>query len=179
MVEPPAIRPANSADAAAIAAIYAHYVCNSVITFEVEAPDASEMATRIARILPRYPFIVAETGGVLAGYAYAGGLYERPAYRWVAESTVYVARDRHRQGIGRALYRSLIAALREQDFQAVVGKITLPNTASVTLHESFGFVQCGVLRQVGFKQGGWHDVGLYQLDFGSRPVHPEETRPFA
>ena len=126
-----------------------------------------------------YPFIVAECNGLLSGYAYAGRLYERAAYRWVAEATVYVAQDRHRRGIGRALYRSLIASLREQGFQAVVGKITLPNPASVTLHESFGFVRSGVFTKVGFKHGKWHDVGLYQLDLGSRPTSPEETRPFA
>jgi L-amino acid N-acyltransferase YncA len=179
MTERPAIRTATIADADAIAAIYAHYVRDSVITFEVDAPDAEEMAARIGRILPHYPFIVAECNGVLSGYAYAGRLYERPAYRWVAEATVYVAQDRHRRGIGRALYRSLIASLREQGFQAVVGKITLPNPASVTLHEAFGFVRSGVFTKVGFKHGKWHDVGLYQLDLGSRPTSPEETRPFA
>lgn len=172
------IRPATRGDAAGIAAIYAHYVRNSVITFEVDPPDAQEMAARIDQILPRYPFLAAERDGRLIGYAYAGKLYERAAYRWSAEATVYVAHDHHRQGIGRELYRMLIASLGEQGFKAVFGKITLPNPASVLLHESFGFVRCGVLAKVDFKQGGWHDVGLYQLELGSRPVQPQETRPF-
>jgi phosphinothricin acetyltransferase len=173
------IRPATRHDAAAVAAIYAHYVRNSVVTFEVDPPEAREMAARIDHILPDHPFLAAERNGALVGYAYAGKLYERPAYRWTVEATVYVAHDRHRQGIGRRLYRTLIAALGEQGFQAVVGKITLPNPASVMLHESFGFIRCGVFSRVGYKHGGWHDVGLYQLDLGARPNPPEMPRPFA
>lgn len=173
------IRPVTRGDAAAIAAIYAHYVRNSVITFEMDPPDAQEMMARIEQTLPHYPFLGAEQDGALVGYAYAGKLYERAAYRWTAEATVYVGHDRHRQGIGRELYRSLIAALAEQGFEAVVGKITLPNPASVTLHESFGFIRCGVFAKVGFKHGAWHDVGLYQLELGTRPAAPRETRPFA
>ena len=172
------IRPATRGDAAAIAAIYAHYVLNSAVTFEIDPPDRAEMATRIGQILPRYPFLVAERAGVPVGYAYAGKLYERAAYRWTTEATVYVDHRRHGQKIGTALYRTLIAALNEQGFQAVVGKITLPNPASVSLHEAFGFVRSGLFAKVGFKHGGWHDVGLYQLDFGSRPSRPDEPRPF-
>jgi len=173
------VRPAARADAAAIAAIYAHYVRNSMISFEVDPPDAEELAARMDHILPHYPFLVAEQDGIVAGYAYAARLYERAAYRWAAEATVYVAHGQHRQGIGAALYRTLIAALGEQGFQAVVGKITLPNAASVRLHESFGFVRCGILSKVGYKMGSWYDVGLYQLDLGTRPARPLETRPFA
>ena len=173
------VRPATRDDAAALAAIYAHYVRDSVITFEVEPPDSDEMARRIDLVLPHYPYLVAETNGALIGYAYAGKLYERAAYRWTAEATVYVAPDRHRQGAGRALYRALIDALRAQGFQSVVGKITLPNPASVMLHGAFGFVLCGTLARIGHKHGGWHDVGIYQLDLGPRPDDPAEPRPFS
>ena len=173
------IRPATLADAGAIAAIYAHYVVNSAITFELDPPGAAEMAARIAHILPHHPFLVAEQERRLLGYAYAAKLYERAAYRWATEATVYVAPGRHRQGIGSRLYRPLIAALGEQGFQAVIGKITLPNPASVALHEHFGFVRCGVFGKVGYKNGAWHDVGLYQLDFGTRPAEPRELRPFS
>jgi L-amino acid N-acyltransferase YncA len=172
------VRPAAAADAAAIAAIYAHYVDHSVITFELTPPDAAEILSRIGHILPRYPFLVAEQDGRIMGYAYAGKLYERAAYRWAVETTVYVAPDRHRQGIGQTLYATLIATLAQQGFQTAFGKITLPNPASVALHETFGFIRCGVLSRVGYKHGGWHDVGLYQLDLGTRPARPEETRPF-
>lgn len=173
-----AVRPARGDDAAAIAAIYAHYVNHSAITFELTPPDAAEIWARIGHVLPHYPFLVAEQDGLVTGYAYAGKLYERAAYRWAAETTVYVAHDRHGQGIGRTLYAVLIAALAQQGFQTAIGKITLPNSASVGLHEAFGFVRCGVLSRVGYKQGGWHDVGIYQLELGMRPSRPEEARPF-
>lgn len=172
------IRPARREDAAAIAAIYAHYVRNSVITFELDPPDAATMAARIGGLLPLYPYLVFERDRAVLGYAYAGRLYDRAAYRWVAEATVYVAHDQHRQGIGRALYRKLIASLTTQGFQSVIGKITLPNPSSTLLHETFGFRQTGLLSGVGYKQGAWHDVGIYQLDIGPRPNSPEEPRPF-
>lgn len=179
MADPLTIRPAVLADAGAIAAIYAHYVLNSVITFEVDAPTAEEMAGRMAQLLPHYPFLVAEIGGAVVGYAYAGRLYERAAYRWAVESTVYLTPDHHGRGIGIALYRKLIDTLAALGFQAVIGKITLPNAASTTLHERLGFRRTGVLASVGFKADGWHDVGIYQLDLGPRPAQPQETRAFA
>lgn len=172
------IRPVRHEDAAAIAAIYAHYVRNSVITFELDPPDAVTMAGRIDSLLPLYPYLVFERDGAVLGYAYAGRLYERAAYRWVAEATVYVAHDQHRQGIGRALYEQLIASLTTQGFQSVIGKITLPNPSSTLLHEAFGFRQTGLLSGVGYKHGAWHDVGIYQLDIGPRADIPEEPRPF-
>lgn len=173
------IRPASLDDAGPIAAIYAPYVADSAITFEVDAPSAAEMASRMAQILPHYPYLVAERDGAVIGYAYATKLYERAAYRWAAEATVYLSRDGlQRQGIGTALYQRLIASLRDQGFLAAVGKITLPNAASVRLHEKLGFRASGVLTRIGFKQGRWHDVGLYQLDLADHPSEPDETRPF-
>jgi len=172
------IRPVRRDDAAAIAAIYAYYVRDSVITFELDPPDVVEIAARIGTILPIYPYLVAEQAGSVLGYAYAGRLYERAAYRWTAEAAVYVAQGRHRRGIGQLLYDALIAALTAQGFQSIVGKITLPNRASVALHERFGFRQAGLLAQVGYKHGAWHDVGIYQLQLGSRPDRPGEPRPF-
>jgi phosphinothricin acetyltransferase len=173
------IRPASLDDAGPIAAIYAPYVADSAITFEVDAPSAVDMASRMAQILPHFPYLVAEQDGAVIGYAYATKLYERAAYRWAAETTVYLSRDGRRgQGIGTALYRQLIESLRDQGFLAAVGKITLPNAASVRLHEKLGFRASGVLARIGFKQGRWHDVGIYQLDLADHPAEPAETRPF-
>ena len=172
------IRPVASADAGAIAAIYAHYVEHSATTFELTPPGPAEILERMRHILPHHPFLVAERDGAVVGYAYAGKLYERAAYRWAAETTVYVAHGRQRQGIGQTLYAALIATLAQQGFQTAIGKITLPNPGSVALHELFGFVRSGVLAKVGYKQGAWHDVGIYQLELGTRPTRPEETRPF-
>nr|WP_047167583.1 arsinothricin resistance N-acetyltransferase ArsN1 family B [Sphingomonas sp. Y57] len=178
MGDPLNIRAALPADAEAIAAIYAHYVLDGPITFEIDPPSPGEMARRIANILPHHPYLVAERDGRIAGYAYATRLYERAAYRWAVEATVYVAPDNHRRGIGAALYRVLIAGLREQGFRTVIGKITLPNPASVRLHESLGFERAGVLARVGFKHDAWHDVGIYQLQLDGHPVPPPEPRPF-
>lgn len=172
------IRPATIADAGPIAAIYAPYVADSAITFEVDIPSVEDMAGRIARILPHYPYWVAERDEAIVGYAYATKLYERAAYRWAVETTVYLALDAKGRGVGGALYRRLIDGLRDQGFLTAVGKITLPNAASVRLHEKLGFRASGVFERVGFKQGRWHDVGIYQLDLADHPVDPPETRPF-
>jgi len=178
MARPLTIRPAAITDSDAIAAIYAHYVEMTAISFETERPDGGIMASRIRDCLPRYPYLAAESEGKLTGYAYATRLYERAAYRWTAEATIYVAHDRRGMGIGRELYAALIDSLRKQGFQSVVGKITLPNSASVRLHERIGFIQSGILHKVGYKLGSWHDVGLYQLDLAARPEAPDETLPF-
>ncbi|MET0376027.1 MAG: N-acetyltransferase family protein [Rhizorhabdus sp.] len=172
------IRPARRDDAAAIAAIYAHYVLNSVITFEIDPPDAATMAARMEIVLPLYPYLVAEQDGALLGYAYAGRLYDRAAYRWTAEATVYVAHEWLRRKVGRSLYDTLIAGLAAQGFQSVVGKITLPNPASTFLHEACGFRQVGLLEKVGYKHDAWHDVGIYQLALGPHAAQPVEPRPF-
>lgn len=171
------VRPATPADAAGIAAIYATYIRDSAITFEVDVLSADEMAARMAKVLPRYPYLVAEEAGRIVGYAYATALYDRAAYRWAAEGTVYVDRDAHGRGIGGTLYRRLIEQLRDQGFKTVLGKITLPNPASTGLHEKLGFTCAGVLAKVGYKLGAWYDVGIYQLDLADRPAEPEETAP--
>lgn len=171
------VRPVTPDDAAAIATIYAPYVRDTAITFERDPPDADEMRRRIVETTARFPWLVAQADGDLAGYAYATGFRARAAYRWVVETTVYVAQGRHGRGIGRALYAPLLDRLRAQGFCAAIGAIALPNAGSVALHEAMGFVACGVYRKVGFKMGGWHDVGLWQVDFGDRPGQPEEPGP--
>jgi phosphinothricin acetyltransferase len=170
------VRDATPDDAAAIAAIYAPYVRDTVITFEIDAPDAAEMRNRIVETSTRFPWLVAEEGGTVCGYAYATSFRARAAYRWVVETTVYIADGFHRRGIGRALYAPLLDRLEQQGYQAAIGAIALPNAGSVALHEAMGFVHQGLYRQVGFKLDGWHDVGLWQRDFGKRPALPAEPR---
>lgn len=151
-------------DAAACAAIYAPHVEDGVVSFEERAPDAAEMATRIELVSATHPWLVAELDGEPVGYAYACRFQERPAYRWTAMVSVYVDADHHRAGIGRQLYLALFERLREQRFRTACAGITLPNAASVALHESLGFVAVGVNREVGWKQGAWRDVGWWQLE---------------
>ena len=159
------IRAADSArDATACAAIYAPYVEGSVVSFEEQAPDALAMAARIERYGASHAWLVAERDGEVVGYAYANAFNERPAYRWSAGVSVYVDQGARGQGVGRALYLDLFDRLRERGFRMSCAGITLPNEASVALHESLGFERVGVNREIGWKDGAWHDVGWYQLE---------------
>lgn len=151
-------------DAAACAAIYAPYVESTPISFEERAPDPLEMEARIGRYGATHPWLVAEDGGGAVGYAYACPHQERAAYRWAADVSVYVAANRRGEGIGRRLYEELFARLRAQNFQVACAGITLPNEASVGLHERLGFARIGVSPRIGWKTGRWHDVGWWQLE---------------
>ena len=170
------IRLATPADAAALLAIYAPVVRETAITFELEPPSLEEMAERVRTTQVVWPWLVLERAGAVAGYAYASSWRARPAYRWAAESTVYVQAGARRHGVGRSVYRSLLACLRLQGYRLAIGGITLPNPASVGLHEALGFQPVGVHRACGYKQGAWHDVGFWQLELGSRDREPAPPR---
>ena len=171
------IRRATISDAAAVARIYAPYCEATVISFEEDAPTAEEMARRIASIGATRPWIVLEDDSGLVGFAYASAHYERAAYRWSVSTTVYVGRSHHRRGAGRALYTTLFALLRDLGYRQATAGITLPNPASVGLHAAFGFAPVGVYRHIGYKMGGWHDVGWYQAEIQPASAHPEDPRP--
>ncbi len=165
-------------DAAACAAIYAPSVEGGATSFEERAPDAAELASRIAAVSATHPWLVAEEGRGVVGYAYACPFQGRPAYRWSASVSVYIAADHHGQGLGRALYTELFARLRRQGFRMACAGITLPNAASVGLHESLGFELVGVNREVGWKYGAWRDVGWWQLELSPAPAgEPPEPLP--
>lgn len=174
----PTIRDADPRrDAAACATIYAPHVEGSAVSFEEEAPTAAAMAARIEHYGASHAWLVAETDGEVVGYAYATAFNERPAYRWSTSVSVYVAEGARGNGIGRALYSALFERLRERGFRMACAGITLPNEASVALHERLGFELVGVNREIGWKRGAWHDVGWYQLELapaGSAP--PPEPR---
>jgi L-amino acid N-acyltransferase YncA len=158
------IRDAEPArDADACAAIYAPHVEGSAVSFEEEAPGAAEMAARIERYGRSHAWLVAEREGRVVGYAYATAFNERPAYRWSASVSVYVGAEARGGGVGRALYEALFARLRERGFRTACAGITLPNEASLRLHESLGFEQVGLNRRIGWKHGAWRDVGWFQL----------------
>jgi L-amino acid N-acyltransferase YncA len=165
-------------DAAACVAIYAPHVEAGATSFEEAPPGPAEFAERIAAMAATYPWLIAERDGDVVGYAYAYPHRSRPAYRWAVEVSVYVGTDQHRRGHGRALYAELIERLRRQRFQVACAGITLPNEASVALHESLGFVAVGVYRRIGWKAGAWRDVGWWQLELepaGNGP--PAEPLP--
>ncbi|KQN93635.1 acetyltransferase [Sphingomonas sp. Leaf231] len=181
---PITIRGAAAADAAAIAAIYAPFVLSGTVSFENEAPDAAAMRDRIAASDGFYPWLVATSGddgdgaGVLA-YAYATRFRDRPAYRYVVETSIYVAGATHGQGVGRLLYEALVDTLRAQGFTQAIGVIALPNDGSITLHEAVGFRRAGVYREVGYKQGRWIDVGFWQCELNPSAIPPLEPKPFS
>jgi phosphinothricin acetyltransferase len=173
---PMTIRPADpDRDAAACAAIYAPSVESTAISFELVPLDAAEFASRIAAYSATHQFLVAEIDGEVVGYAYACRWAERAAYRWSVEASVYIDADHQGKGIGRALYTELFERLRAQGFRVAVAGITLPNPASIALHESMGFEPIGALRDIGWKAGAWHDVGYWQLYLGA----PGEGAPKA
>lgn len=169
-------RLATEADAGAIAAIYAPYVMTP-ITFDTEAPTASDFAGRIAELQQTYPFLVAEVDGKIVGYAYAHRFRERAAYQWGAELSIYLVRDYHRRGTGRALYEALLKILKRQGFRMAYGCITVPNPASVALHEKLGFRPVGVLRSAGWKGGAWHDVMWLERRLGAGTGAPTPIVP--
>jgi len=165
---------ATPADAAAIADVYSPYVRDTFISFETEPPHADEMAKRVRTIGAQYPWVKASAGGELIGYAYACENRARLAYRWSVDAAVYVRMSAQRNGVGSALYRRLFALLRAQGYVNAFAGISLPNVASVALHEALGFVPVGVYRRIGYKLGAWRDVGWWQLVLREPPAHPVE-----
>jgi|SRR5215203_2631853 len=166
-----------SQDAAACAAIYAPHVEGSAVSFEERVPEAAEVRARIERYGASHAWLVAEREGEVVGYAYATAFNERPAYRWSTSVSVYIAEGARGEGTGRALYEALFERLRERGFRMACAGITLPNEASVGLHENLGFEQVGINREIGWKEGAWHDVGWYQLELEPPPEGaPPEPR---
>jgi phosphinothricin acetyltransferase len=157
------LRNATTADAAAIAAIYNHYVETTTVSMETEPVSADEMAQRIAGVQDgRRPWLVLLADGRLCGYAYASKWRARPGYRHAVESSVYLDPALRGRGHGGELYRALLARL-EGHFHTVIGGIALPNAASIALHERLGFRQVACFHEVGHKFGAWVDVAYWQL----------------
>lgn len=157
------IRPAEAADAAACAAIYAPFVTDSWISFETDPPGPGEMARRIADYGASHGWLVAQTpDGQIAGYAYGSPHRARAAYATSADVAIYVDPAFARRGVGKALYGALLPLLKDRGCHAAFAGIALPGAASIALHEAMGFTPVGIYREVGWKLGGWRDVGWWQ-----------------
>lgn len=168
------IRAAEAGDAETIAAIYAPYVRSSGVSMETEPPSAETMRGRIANGGESHPWLVATDGNSVLGYAFAGPFRARHAYRFVVETSIFIAADAPKS-VGRLLYGTLIATLKEQGFTQAIAGIALPNDASITLHESVGFRRAGVYREVGYHPNGqWIDVGFWQCMLAEPTDPPEE-----
>lgn len=163
-----AVRPAESNDVAALAAIYNHYIEHTIITFEDVPVTADDFAARVNEVTSSsLPYLVAEDDGRVLGYAYAAPWRERSAYRYSVEASVYLGPDDMGRGIGSMLYSRLFAELEAEGVHVVIGGISLPNAASVALHEKFGMHKVAHFEQVGFKLDRWIDVGYWQRTFGA------------
>ena len=172
------LRTATVNDAPMLSKIYEYYVKNTTISFEYDAPSASEFAERIEHKLEKYPFIVAEENGKAVGYAYASEYRERRAYDHSVELSIYVDRDEHHCGIGTALYTALFALLKEQNFASAYSCITIPNSPSVCFHEDMGFSLIGYFHRAGFKHGSWLDVSWYERPISDYSTPPQPIIPF-
>lgn len=158
------VRLADPTDGPACAAIYDPIVRDTIISLEYKPPGPAGMTARLTEILTAYPWLVAERGGEVIGYAYAGPHRTRAGYAWAADFTVYIAEKARRQGVGRRLYEALIPLVRRQGYFSAFAGVTLPNAGSKAVHEAVGFYYQFKYDKSGFKFGAWHDVGWWRLE---------------
>ncbi|MBV1690818.1 GNAT family N-acetyltransferase [Novosphingobium sp. G106] len=179
MSDEPRIEPATGAEAAEIAEIYAHHVIHGTATFEIEPPDAAEIAARMERLhAAGMPWLVArDAAGVLLGYAYAGRYHTRAAYRDTVENSVYIRHDKLGQGLGTRLLGALLEECEARGVRQVIAGIAATEPSSVALHAKAGFVEVGRLRSVGRKHGKWIDVLYMQRALGDGDTSPPAEEP--
>ena len=179
------IRLAAPADSDAMLAVYAPYVEETAITFEYQVPTVEDFAGRISRTLERYPYLIAESDGGLAGYAYAGPFKERAAYDWAVETTVYVRRDLRRHGVGRALYGALERCLAAQGILNLEACVACPEREdeyltwdSVDFHMRLGYRLVGEFYGCGCKFGRWYNMAWLEKHIGEHLPDPAPVKPF-
>ncbi|MDQ3364873.1 MAG: N-acetyltransferase family protein [Myxococcota bacterium] len=160
-----AIRFARDEDFEAITAITNHYVTTSAIHFAYEPLAVADLRAMWQRAGDRYPWVVADAGDRVVGYAKAGTWRDRAAYAWTTEIGLYVDDAVRGQGHGRALYAALLDELARRGFRSAIAGITLPNAPSLALHRAFGFESVGTVRDAGYKLGAWRDVEFWQKRF--------------
>ena len=165
----PIIRPSRDADLPAITAIYGHHVLHGTGTFEVDPPNETDMTARRADVLAKgLPWLVAEDAGQVLGYAYCNWFKPRPAYRFSAEDSIYLAPGVQRTGLGRALLAELAARAQAAGVRKLIAVIgDSANLGSVGVHRSVGFQDVGVLKSCGWKFGAWRDVVLMDMALGT------------
>lgn len=165
----PIIRPSQDEDVPAITAIYAHHVLHGTGTFEIDPPTESDMAARRADVLAKsLPYLVAEDGGRVIGFAYCNWFKPRPAYRFSAEDSIYMAPDLHRRGLGRALLAELAARAEAGGVRKLIAVIgDSANAGSIGVHHAIGFTHVGLLKSCGWKFDQWRDIVLMEKVLGA------------
>lgn len=176
------IRPATAADLPAITAIYGHAVVHGTASYEYDPPSLAEMSARFSALMNgAFPYVAAQSGENLIGYAYAGPFRTRPAYRFIVEDSIYIAPSAQGRGVGKLLLGELIARCERQGFRQVIAVIgdAEVNVASLALHASMGFVHSGRLIGSGFKHAHWCDTVLMQLAIngGTSTLPASSARP--
>lgn len=166
-------------DAGAIAEIYLPYVRDTVVSFEAAAPSVPEMRSRITGTLATLPWLVVTDSEGVKGYAYASPHRARDAYRWCVDVSLYLDTSIHGRGYGRRIHTALLNLLAAQGYVNAYAGITLPNQASVGLHEALGFTPVGIFREVGYKQQRWWDVGWWHRRLADPSGSPREPKPWA
>lgn len=156
------IRKVELKDAKAIVDIYNYYILNTNITFEVETLKEEDMKERIQKIMKKYPYIVYEDEGQVLGYAYLSEFKSRAAYRFSVESSIYLDIKSKGKGIGKKLYEEILELAEGYDIHTIIAGITIPNEASIAIHEKLGFKKVAHFEEVGYKEGKWLDVGYWQ-----------------
>ena len=171
------LRPSQEPDLPAITAIYGHHVLHGSGTFETEPPTLADMRARRAEVLVRHlPFLVAEEGGRILGFAYCNWFKPRPAYRFSAEDSIYLAPDAHRRGLGRALLAELAAQAQAAGVRKLIAVIgDSANAGSIGVHRSIGFEQVGVLKSCGWKFERWLDAVLMEKTLGAGNSRPPQS----
>jgi phosphinothricin acetyltransferase len=172
------IRPATTKDAVGIAGLYSYYVEKTTISFELIPPDPQEMQKRISECInSSFEWLVWEDRGSILGFAYYSRFKERRAYDYACETTIYVRHGFLGKGIGNGLYRQLLTGLKKSKHAIALACITVPNEASIGLHEKLGFKNCGIIKNAGRKFGTWLDIGYWVLELKNLPEYePEKIR---
>jgi len=175
------LRPVTPDDATALAAIYAPFVATNAVSFESDVPAANDLSTRISAGGGHFPWIAAidEESGVVLGYAFAKPFREGTPYRFAVEVAVYTVGEVEGQGVRRTLLSSLITTLTAQNFTQAICTLMTPNDKLILLYEAMGFRRAGQYREVNFKNGQWHDVGLWQRDLANADTPPDPVKSFA
>lgn len=172
MAEGPTVRDARASDANALLDIYAPFVTDTAVSFELTPPTVAEFEARIASAQSQWAWLVAERAGQIAGYAYASAFRTRAAYRFTVETSAYVHPAHRGQGVARALYLRLFEVLIEKGYCNAYAGIALPNEVSIEFHKSLGFTPVGVFHRGGWKFGKWHDISWWEVELREEPPPP-------
>ena len=170
------MRQATMADAEAILNIYAKYISDTTVSFEIEVPTVEEFQKRMEKIQAQFPWLVCEIDGVVAGYAYASKHAQRAAYRWSADLSVYIDEKYHRRHMADALYTAIYAMLKAQGYYTVYAGVSTPNPKSEAFHLAQGFAVVGVYPNVGYKLGKWCTLTWYGLSLQDYSEEPQEPK---